>query len=257
MVYNSGMEYWQHQTAEKPLFPDVIWSRPETASGAGKLLIVGGSVGNMANVARAYAQAQAAGAGTISLSVPDSLRAITKQIPHVQYADSNPSGGFAKTALAELLEVSSAVDGVLISGDLGKNSETSVLLELFLEKYSGMLIISREAIESFADGFSGFLIRPETILCIDQPQLRNLCIKVKSEHAITSQMDKPKLAKILHELSQKYQISLIVETEQEIWVAKNGLVADCDKTSYSSAKSAVWAIQQPQKLFQTLVSSCT
>ncbi len=248
------MEYWKHQTNEQPLFPDIIWSKPETASGAGKLLIVGGSVGNMAHVARAYAMAESAGSGTISLLVPDSLRKITKQIPHIQYAPSNPSGGFAKTALDELLEASLTPDGVLLAGDLGKNSETSVLLELFIRKYTGTLIISPESIDSFADGFTQFLNRENTILSLDQPQLRNLCIEIKSEHAITSQMDKPKLAQVLHELSLKYKINFIVESDQ-VWIAKNGLVADCDKTNYSAAKSAVWAIQQPAKLFQTLISS--
>lgn len=254
MVYNSVMEYWQHQTKDAALFPDVIWAKPETASGAGKLLIIGGSAGNMANVARAYAQAQEAGAGTISLLVPDSLRAVTKQIPYIQYAPSNPSGGFAKSALAELLDVSVGQDGVLLAGDLGKNSETSILLESFIQKYVGTLIISPESIESFAAGYTQFLTRENTILCLTRPQLRNLCIEIRSEHAITSQIDKTKLAQILHELSQKYKVSFVIESDQ-IWVAKNGLVADCDKTNYSSAKSAVWAIQQPQKLFQTLVSS--
>ena len=249
------MEYWSHQTAGKPLFPDVIWSKPETAKGAGKLLIIGGSLGNMANVARAYSQAESAGAGTISLLVPDSLAKITKQIPHIQYAPSNPSGGFAKNALAELLQASELKDGVFLAGDLSKNSETSVLVESFLEKYSDQLIISQESIETFASGFINFLLRPGTILCLEQSQLRNLCLEIKSEHAITSQMDKPKLAKILHELSQTFQISFVVENSNEVWIAKNGLVADCDKTNYSSAKSAVWAIQQPEKLFQTLVSS--
>lgn len=252
---SNNMEYWQHQTAEKPLFPDTIWSKPETANSSGKLLIIGGSTGNMSNVAKAYALAESAGVGTISLLVPESLRKITKQIPYIQYADSNPSGGFAKSALAELLDASQQKDGVLLSGDLGKNSETVILLESFLEKYGGMIIISPQSIESFADGCSQLLLRENTILCLNQSQLRNLCIEIKSEHAITSQMDKPKMAKILHELSQTFQISVMVETKDEVWVAKNGLVADCDKTNYCSAKSGVWAIQQPEKLFQTLVSS--
>ena len=37
-------EYWQRQTSEKPLFADVLWSRPENRNLAGKLLIAGGNL---------------------------------------------------------------------------------------------------------------------------------------------------------------------------------------------------------------------
>lgn len=186
------MSLWQHQT-DTPLFPDVIWSRPETKHGAGKLLIVGGSAGNMARLAKTYAEAEAAGAGTIHLLVPDALAKVTKHIPNIQYAPSNPSGGFGRKALAELLVASELMDGVLLAGDMGKNSETSLLLESYLKEYTRLLIIASEAVVSFACGYKTLLERPETILALTMNQLRDLVMELKFEQAVTSTTGKPEL----------------------------------------------------------------
>jgi len=53
--------YWHKQTAEKPLFPDMLWSKPENKSHAGKLLIIGGNLHGFAAAAEAYNQATKAG----------------------------------------------------------------------------------------------------------------------------------------------------------------------------------------------------
>ena len=49
--------YWHKQTVEKPLFPDILWSRPQNKRQAGKLLIVGGHAESFAAVGEAYAAA--------------------------------------------------------------------------------------------------------------------------------------------------------------------------------------------------------
>lgn len=248
------MDYWHHQLDE-PLYPDVVWSRPETSTGAGKIAVVGGSLGAMAIVAEAYNQAERAKAGSIYLLVPDSLANITKTIPFVRYAPSNPSGGFAHSALSELLEVSAAADGVLLAGDMGKNSETSLMLESFLEKYSELVIVSSRSITSFAHGYLKFLIRPKTILIVNRNQLRELAIEIKTTIAVTSTIGKPQIAELLHTATLDYPAMLIVEDERQVWAAHEGHVVDSSTSHYADARSAVWAIQQPEKLFEAVVSS--
>ena len=36
-------DYWLKQTSKQPAFPDVEWNRPQQASRAGRLAIVGGA----------------------------------------------------------------------------------------------------------------------------------------------------------------------------------------------------------------------
>jgi hypothetical protein len=130
--------FWQRQTADKPLFPDLLWSRPETKRTAGKLLIVGGNAHGFSAAAEAYGAAAKAGIGTARVLLPDSLqKTVGKVFAAGEYAPSTPSGSFSQQALAELLELAQWADGVLLAGDFGRNSETAILLESFAAKYQG------------------------------------------------------------------------------------------------------------------------
>jgi NAD(P)H-hydrate repair Nnr-like enzyme with NAD(P)H-hydrate dehydratase domain len=141
--------YWLKQTLRQPLYGELLWSRPENRLHAGKLLIVGGNVAGFAAAAEAYAESGRAGVGTARVLLPDSLqKTVGKVFEAGEYAPSTPSGSFAQRALAELLSMSSWSDGVLLAGDLGRNSETAILLEHYVEKYSGQLTFTKDA----ADG---------------------------------------------------------------------------------------------------------
>lgn len=248
---------WTKQTASDPSFPDVIWSRPENPNGAGKLLIIGGSDGNFADVARCYTDAESSGAGTIFLLVPNALSKITKHIPFIHYAPHNPSGSFARQALSDFLDLSSRVDGVLIAGDLGRSSETSLLLEDFLSKYSGWILIAPEALESFSTGYSKLLARPKTVLCLNFKNLRDLAIEQKSEKPITSDISKQNLAEFLQETSSKNPECYLI-FEQNIdsaWTCFMGETVETIAPKFSPAKLAVWLIQQPEKPYQSLATA--
>ena len=60
---NQALPYWQRQEPGEPLFPDLLWSRPENRQFAGKLLIMGGNAHGFAAPAEAYAHAEKAGIG--------------------------------------------------------------------------------------------------------------------------------------------------------------------------------------------------
>src|SRR3989344_6678256 len=114
---------WLKQVSE-PLFPDLLWSRPENKRQAGKLLIVGGNVHGFAAPVSAYNTAVKAGVGTTSVVLPGSLKkTITQQFPHfrgtssetgVEFVSSTPSGSLAKRALEMLLDNAKWADGVLL-----------------------------------------------------------------------------------------------------------------------------------------------
>src|SRR5471030_891522 len=96
---------WLRQTADKPLFPDLLWSRPENKRQAGKLLIVGGSVDGFAAPAAAFSAAAEAGIGTARVLLPDSTRKVLgTSFAEAEFCPSTPSGSFSRQALAQLLE---------------------------------------------------------------------------------------------------------------------------------------------------------
>ena len=244
------------QTPDKPAFPDVVWARPETAHGAGKLLIVGGGGGDLGHVSLLYSQAEQAGAGTIRLLLPESLRKLTKDLPYIEYGPSTPSGSFGQKAFAELQDIAQWSDGVLLAGDLGKNSETSLLLGKFIDLYSGLIVFDQRSYESFAKGWGKLLNRPApTVLCISFDQLRSLAIELGSTIAVTSEMPLKQYEAVLEFVSTQTNAIILTPHHGVTWVAQSDNLCQSKTGEPSSAKTAVWAIQQPHKLYESVVSS--
>ncbi|MEK7561819.1 MAG: hypothetical protein AAB541_03065, partial [Patescibacteria group bacterium] len=125
--------YWLKQAKDKPLFEDLLWSRPENKRLAGKLLIVGGNLYGFSAPGTAYGAALKAGIGTTRVLLPDKLqKTVGKLMPEAEFAPSTLSGSFARPGLAKLLEEGEWADGVLLAGAFGRNSATAILLDCFM-----------------------------------------------------------------------------------------------------------------------------
>jgi len=198
--------YW-HKQGNEPLFPDLVWSRPQTKQSAGKLLIIGGNVHGFAAVGNAYAEAMKAGVGTVRIVLPDALqKTVSKLLPEAEFAISTPSGSFGQAALAQLLEQASWAEGVLIAGDLGRNSETAIVLEKFVYKYIRQLTLTKDAIDYFTHAPQSITNRPATALVLSIAQLQQLAVAAKFELAFTFDMDLLHLIEALQQFSQKFSL---------------------------------------------------
>src|SRR3989344_1032892 len=108
MSWKVAMEntYWHKQAKDKPLFEDLLWSRPENKARAGKLLIIGGNAHTFAAPAAAFVSAAKAGAGSVRALMPDKLKkTIGSSLAEAQFAPSTPSGSFSRKALVDALEL--------------------------------------------------------------------------------------------------------------------------------------------------------
>lgn len=253
-----NQDYWQRQTS-KPLFPDLIWSRPETKHGSGKLLIIGGQAQEFSNVADVYNLAERAGAGIIRVIMPDSTKKFTNFLPNIEYGTSNQSGSFAKNALPELLDASNWSDAVLLAGNLGKNSETSLMLENFIFRTTSQIIINDDSLQSIATISKDLLKRENTSLIINFNSLQKIANELGLTEPITSTMSNPDLAKSLHRLTQDYPVELTVTKDDEVWNAYNGLIALTNipdvNTTKLTAETSVWVMQNPTKKFNSITTA--
>ncbi len=256
-------EYWLKQSTETPLFDDILWSRPENKTNAGKLLLVGGNSHGFASVAEAYIVAQQSGAGVVRALLPDSLRKTVGAVLEATiFAPSTPSGSFASSSLDELLLESAWADGVLIAGDLGRNSETSMLLESFVQKYSGLLTLTKDAVDYFNHTPEMILKRPNTSLVLSLAQLQKLGTNVKFETPFLLSMGMLLLVQALHEFTLRYQVTIITKELDQIVVASNGnvsstkLTKDLDiwRVQVASLASVFW-IQNPSKTFEAMTTA--
>jgi hypothetical protein len=255
--------FWRKQTKSKPLYPDMIWSRPENAAYAGKLLIVGGNLYGFNNPATAYTESQKAGIGVARVVLPDALhKTIGKVFTAGEFAPSTPSGSFAQRALGEFLPMAHWADGTLLAGDLGRNSETAILLEKFAAKYSGQLTLTCDAADYFTSTPATVLERPDTLWVVSLAQLQKLAMQAKFPRAFTFDMDMLRFVNTFHDFSQTFHTSIIVKHLDNIFVAADGQVSSTKLAGdlpiwrlRTAAHASVWWLQNPGKTFEALTTS--
>ncbi len=254
---------WHKQEIDTPLFPDLLWSRPETKRGAGKLLIIGGNSHGFAAAAEAYAAAEQAGAGTVRVLLPDAIQKLVGGVfQQADFAPSTPSGSFARSSLAELLAAATWADGVMLAGDLGRNSETAVVLEQFVREFTGQLTITKDAVDYFKEAPKLLLERPDTTLVISLAQLQKLAVKANFPRPIKYEMALMQLVETLSELTATYAANIVVKHHLQMFVASGGQVSttklaeDLDIWRVkTAAHAAVWTMQNPGKIFEALTTS--
>ena len=263
-----NQDYW-HRQGDKPLFPDLLWARPEMKSSAGKLLVVGGHAQSFAAAAEAYAAAEKAGVGTVRVLLPDALeKTVSKLFPAAEFAPSNPSGGFATRALAELLTASHWADGVLLTGDLGRNSETHAMLENFVGKYTGQLTITKDTADFFCAQPTSLQARPHltrTVLVISLGQLQKLGKSLHLSYAFTSDLGIMQLVELLHDFTVAYpHLYILTRHHDQYVIAVNGTIGTAtipgEKPIWrvsAAGSAATWWLQNPAKPFEALLTSCS
>lgn len=258
------MDYWLKQTKDKPLFPELEWSKPENKMHAGKLLVVGGNLHGFAAPAEAYSEAIKAGAGTVRVVLPAAIQKLVGTfLPDASFAPSTKtSGSFSQKALDELLASADWADHVFIAGDLGRNSETAIMLEKFLDKSPIPTTITKDAVDYIVSAPQTALSRSGTTLVLSLSQLQRLGTSAGFEKAITFSMDLIRLVEWLHEFTSRYKLQVVVKHHEYIAVAVSGQ-ASTTKTDNAdgiwrlktATASAVWQMQHPAKQFEALTAA--
>ena len=257
-------DFWQRQDIAKPLFPDLLWSRPENRTAAGKLLIVGGNAHEFAAPGEAYNEAAKAGIGTARVLLPDALQKTVGRVFEAgEFAPSTKtSGSFNQKALSEFLMQSNWADGVLLAGDFGRNAETAILFEKFLASWRGQLTLTKDACDYASSAPNAVLGRKDTLLVLSLSQLQRLSIAAKMPSAITFGMDLLRLVEWLHEFTIAQAPYIITKHLDTLFVAVNGRVSttklaeDLDIWRVKIAtRAAVWWLQNPSRPFEALTTS--
>lgn len=229
--------YWRKQTHDKPLFPDIAWSKPEQRSQAGKLGIIGGNKLGFAGVAESYGTALSTGAGEVRVLLPDVLRkTIPATITDTIFGATNPSGGLAKDARVEMHALGQWANEILLVGDAGRNSETAILYENFLQDYTGSLTITRDAVDLIKNSASALVERPNTLLVVSFAQLQKLFQSVYYPKMLAFSMQLTSLVEALHKFTITYPVGIAVLHKDYLIVAEGG---DITTTEWQNPM-AIW-----------------
>lgn len=251
------------QTLSQPLYPELLWSRPENKQLAGKLLVIGGNKFGFSAPAKAYSEALRAGIGEVRAILPDAIqKTVGGFFEHALFTPSTPSGSFGQISLNQILDATRWADGVLVAGDVGRNSETAVVMENFIKNYAGALVATKDTVLAFQDNPLAALDRDQTVLVITLAELQRYASASKFSQAFTLSSPLQQFVQHLQKFSAQHQAGIIVKRSAYIFVAYDGRVSgtqinegmDNWRTSQATY-AAVWLLQQPQKPFESLTSS--
>lgn len=255
--------YWHKQTTDKPLYPDIEWSKPVQRTGMGKLGIIGGNSLGFAGAAEAYQTALKTGAGEVRVLLPSALKKnIPASMTDVIFGATNPSGSLSRDAMAEVKAIADWSTGVLLIGDAGRNSETAILYEDFVREYKGPLTITRDAIDLLKNSSAELVDRPNTLLVLSLAQLQKLFQTVYYPKVITFSMQMTNLVEALHKFTITYPITIATLHRDTLIVASGGEVTSTPWDDpmriwrgNTAANAAVYWLWSPSKTLESVTAS--
>lgn len=263
------LTYWQKQ-AEKTLFPELEWNKPERRDQAGRLLIVGGYQHNLNAPATAYEIVKKQGIGEVKVSLPDKTKTLLgKNLPSAVFLPSTSSGELAHEGLEELVNYASWADSILLAGDVGRNSQTTLLISDLVQTTTNQIIITKDALDALQNSPDIIVDRDKTTLVASFAQLQRIFQSLKSTTALTFTMDLVKLVAILHDFTKQHACSIVTLHQDKIIVASGGQISttDCQsrhdqesnrtlqwRTKYA-AIAACYQTWNPGKTFEALTYS--
>lgn len=255
-------DWWLKQTKEEALFPDLLWSRPENKRFAGKLLIVGGNSHSFAAPAISFSAAAKAGIGTTRVLLPEPLKKLLgASFPEAEFGPATLSGSFGKMALAQLLEAAQWADGVLLAGDFGRNSETAILLDTFMDKFEGQVTVAQDGLDYFWRPKSPLIERGDTLSVINLGKLQKLAKSNRPATPVLHSIMLTDLIVLLRDWTTGNPGQIITKHSDNLIVASGGQVSTTPSDKNDnwqielSACASVWWLQQPQKPFEAITTA--
>lgn len=234
--------YWHRQGSES-LFPELEWNKPERRDQAGRLLIVGGNVHALTAPGKAYEGVLKAGIGSAKIALPDKTKRLVGQtLPDAVFLPSTPSGEFSQEGSHELLEYALWADTVLLPGDNGRNSQTTIILEELMKSYTGQIVATRDAVDSLVNTPETMLSREKTTLVVSFAQLQKLIKNTDSSQPLQFSMSLVQLVEFLHDLTLQHPAGIITLHQNQLVAAVNGSISTT-KLPVDETEPPHWRLQ--------------
>lgn len=233
------MGYWRKQESEA-LFTEVEWNRPEQKNQAGKMAIIGGNSLGFAAVPMGFVAAERMGVGEVKALLPDVLRRKIPTSSGVDFAATNASGGFSKEALVEMRALGQWADVAVVLGDLGKNSETAVVMEEFLSE-PRRVVVTRDAVDLVMNSAGKLVEREGTILVLTMGQLQKLLRTVYYPKVVTFSMQLVNLVEVLHKFTITYPVGVMSFHQEHLIAASGGEVVTMKLSDTKYSPLTLWS----------------
>ncbi len=255
------ISYTKQQVGE-PRFPKLLYNRPISRHGAGRLLIIGGRRDYVGEIQAAYALATAAGIGECRVALPDSLVRLVGPSGTGEFVASGHGGVLAKISLGELLGLLASYDTALIGPSAGHNSETTLLLESLLQKSELPMVITGDGLVGLGSSVRAMSERPLTTVVCTMPELFKLAGKLGVGIQITADGGLRNKVQIVSDVAAAGLGSLVVTGPELICVEAGETTVTTitgnasDLTPGFAGVVASLLTQNPGKRQEAMVSAC-
>lgn len=159
---------------DTPLYPKILWNRPVSRRGAGRLLIPGGHTGEFSLPTSLFQAAEASGIGECTVALPDALIKFLSGASGATFVPSSTSGSLGQEASGLLLHRAEDYDAMLLGASMSNHSQTTILLETLIRETPIPLILIEDAI-SLLEHQAKLLVGNENhLLLLTMPQVFKL-----------------------------------------------------------------------------------
>lgn len=233
----SDFSYWKKQT--KPLFDNLIWNIPEQKTL--HVTLIGGNIQNFSTPVKISEYLnQNFPFSSVTTLLPDSLRAKLPPLPNLEFAPSTQSGSFDNST--KLIDSFQNSDGIILIGDLSKNSATAVAINSAIDQSlqdsptkPQRVIITRDSVDLIAADASHWLNFPQITLIATMAQLQKVFRAIYYPKMILLSQPLIPTIETLHKFTLTYPIALLTFHENNIITAHAGniITTPLDQTTYS------------------------
>jgi len=257
-------EKWIRQD-ETPTYDDILWSKPENKASAGSLLIVGGHLHALMAPIRAFDIATRIGIGEATVAMPDSVPPEILKEQHVEALKSSKSGGISKEAYQVLSGFAKAANVILWPGAIGRDSQTTQLIEKFLKENQSKNVLADDSIDSLIK-LSDIGKRQDTCLVLTLAQLSAFNKKLGSVTPVVHSMQTNVLVEHLQSITKENPLAIVTYLNGKIICGYKGRVSttslgsEIDSEDFrwrlemASSVAVFWA-QFPEQLFEAMTTA--
>lgn len=216
-------DYWEQQK-DKPLFPDLLWSRPENKALLPKVSIVGGSKHGFVKAAAVYQNVLETGSSSLKLLLPDALKDSLPANSDFIFIESTKTGSFSSSLFDNLRAIQASSDIVIVSEDSGKESElTQALHKIISEDNCDLMMVGESALAN--DSYFDDIINRQknTVFVIEPRQLQKITSRLPVQVSFRSSDGLVDLVKGLHQITSVLgAVIFVVSTNKEVIISVNG-----------------------------------
>ena len=212
---------------------DILWNVPEQKQGV--INVIGGNSASFRTpIQIAEYLSKNFPIKTTNLILPDSLKNKLPPLENFIFLSSTDTGSFASDD--ELKAAIKDADYNIMIGDFSKNAITEKAISKSCEDLEKPLLITRDTVDILTNYVSEHTLMSENLIIMaNMPQLTKLFRAVYYPKMLILSEPLIQVAETLHKFTLSYPLSIITIHNNQIMIAKNGIVniIAIEKTTYS------------------------